>query len=329
VSGHTDALFPTTDIGAVIGVDDHKGSKSGDSSSPRLIVGRLFFRSDATRVEQLFKALAAAQAQRWHASTSGMGGLFCASEADRKTISSALRATDTHTFGTNPTRGMLAAPHLDAEWQRLWRSRSELVPRKAGDARVLFHFLSHTHGQAHCYFPCLRKSRILFVVDRQDWFRDTSQTARASVQGFAKVTMPVDSSVRRAPPGVWLRTKPADQCDPTLAALLGLVDSDLWAFGKVLSVRGADGRTVHDALNADYRHRGLEQPLAGFTPEELENQVPQLAREHFEEFFIRAHRVGRSHVVGGPPRGPLTRTRDFLNVHGRLLLGRCRRAVGS
>jgi hypothetical protein len=305
----------------VIGVDDHKGSDSADSSSPRLVLGRLFFRSDANRVEALFQALAAAGAGVWHASAHGMAGLFSTTETRREAIWSALRATDTHLFGTNPTRGMLSEPHLDAQWRGLRKARhTALTPRKGDDARGLFRFLSHTHGQAHCYFPSLRKSRILFIVDRQDWFGDTRATLRAPANGFVKAEMPTDRSVHHLPPEVWLRTRPPDECEPTLAALLGLVDSDLWALGRVLSVPGPDGRTVHDVMNADYRHGRSEEPLAGFDQSDTDAHVPSSAQKHFEEFFLQASRGGRVHVVGDSPGGRFGRIRDFLRVRSRLLL---------
>lgn|GEM_PF-2658300 len=322
---HTNALFPSANIGAVIGVDDHKGTDSGDSSSPRLILGRLFFRSDADRIERLFQALAAAGAEAWHTSADGMAGLFSTTEAHRKAIWSAPRATDTHLFGTNPTRGMLSEPHLDAEWRGLRKTkRTGLTPRRGDDARGLFRFLSYTHGHVHCYFPSLRKLRILFVVDRQDWFEDTRTTPRASAKGFVRLTMPIDSSVHHFPPEVWLRTKPIDECDPTLAALLGLVDSDLWAFGRILSVPDSDGRTVHDVMNADYRYGRSEEPLAGLNQSDTDAHVPPYAQKHFDEFFIRGGRGGRVHVVGDSHRLRFGRIRDFLRVRSRLLLNQSR-----
>jgi hypothetical protein len=266
-------------IGAVVAVDEHKGSNSGDPQSPREILGRLLLRSDAEAVDRLLDELAAAGAGRWHGSGGEQLGLFRISADRYRAIAGALRQVDSDLYGANVTPAMLETPHLDAQWKELLKADPRLRCWKGTDARAMFRFISVVHGRTLERRPWLRLQRFVFLVDQQPWFANTHDCVPVA-PGFTRVPMyPTGFGAGiRLEPEVWLRTAPPEQCDGDLVSLVNLVDGELWSFGRFLSSREVE-------------------PLDSFGEGDIDEHVPDLAKEHLEEFHFRAYQRGRVHIV--------------------------------
>jgi hypothetical protein len=137
----------------------------------------------------------------------------------------------------------------------------------APHAKSLFWFLD-------CWIRCLRprlgpEIRVRIVVDQQDWFSD--RRVPVFSPGLARIG--VTDIIQVEVLGI---TDKAEMAVAPYLPFLGLVDSELWAFGRLLSLRMPDGETVHDR----YMRRVSSGPISDDDIVISESTWNDLFRDH-------------------------------------------------
>ncbi len=135
------------------------------------------------------------------------------------------------------------SPGSEAEerWARLMSENRELGgfwDVDALHAKVLYWALdSFLRFTTHAYGD----KKIRVIVDRQDWFSGKRARGDGPRPGFIHIGAASDFDME----AYGIVDKTSDAVRPYLP-LLGLVDSELWAFAKTLSLKTHDGTRVHD-----------------------------------------------------------------------------------
>jgi hypothetical protein len=264
-------MFAEADV--VIVVDEWKGH--GFETAPALLSGRAFTNT-ARSSAQLYRLLAENGAARWHASgdRDKCAFLFDCPAFDR--IMAELDRADTCLYNYLERDPNWFAPGTaaDANWQRIMTQSPELARVWDVDskhAKSLFWFVD-------CLLRCLAPRlspdiRVRVVVDQQDWFSERTNRLSELKPGLVHIGA-TQSEIQAEVLGISDKSQPA--VEPYLN-LLGLVDSELWAFGRLLSLRMRDGTRVHD--------RYMQRAHAGPIPTE-EVVIPEDA---WEQMFQRHH----------------------------------------
>ena len=229
------------DVDVLVVVDDWKGSAGKFSRLPTYYSGRSFRLSDP-ETTRLYETLHSAGAANWHASGDRATHSFL---FDAPVFDQILRFLNT---GPTCLYDMLASvdafetPVIQAKWRGILEQYPEL--QAAWDVRTpyamsLFRF---TDFLAHRLSADLAHgTRVRIVVDRLDW----TKSRRASLPSAEGVVTLGWNAADIHVELTSIADKSAIGALPYLP-LLGLVDSEVWAFGRFNSLELADGRTIHE-----------------------------------------------------------------------------------
>lgn len=248
----------------LVAIDDWKGASKLD---PPLCYGaRVVFADDAT---EFLARLTRAGAASWHASgrRGDFGFLFTSERFDD--ILDYLDVGPTCFYGMLQRPEHFETPRFQRQVDELLKEHPQLGPLLPENpyARGLFWFLDrllHKLVEDHGSRP------IQVFIDALDW--DNKRRRAASTVG----------SLSYGASSTWNVTVSTvvDKTGASVAeaaALLGLVDSELWAFGRIQTLPLPDGSTLRQRL------LNSEQSAAG---------SPLLSQDEFE-YMLRPHRNHR------------------------------------
>jgi hypothetical protein len=271
-------LFEDRDV--LVVVDDWRG---GDPSAPRapiFFAGRVFYRRDHDRLSDVFDVLKSAGADRWHASERQGSSLFNAGNYE-DVVTALERCGRSMLFSFNRDLDAFKKPQLKAAWKAI-RS-TELGKAWTSDnehAMALFAFLqrlAHKLGETMD-----RGLQLRVIVDHLDWHKGGLRRGGLSLLGMDDRE------------DAWTI---ADKRDPTVASamfLLGLVDSEAWAWGRMQTRALPAGDTVR-ARMLRWQDAGKPPGLL-FTQEDVDQMLAGAApnlRDYWGR-MIRWMREGRS-----------------------------------
>jgi hypothetical protein len=178
-----------------------------------------------------------------------------------------LVAPKSETFAPNST--------VTSRWRNLISGDADLASLwdvNAPHAQFLYWFLELwcVRGQSHLPVG----TRVRFIVDQQDWLSNRRNSPVDSKQGLAHLAAASDCPIEVEVLCI------VDKSTPAVAPfmpLLGLVDSEVWLYGRLLSRKAADGRTVHE----HYAEHGISaEPLAAGHVTAVETLGDVFARDH-------------------------------------------------
>jgi hypothetical protein len=222
-------LFEDRDV--LVIVDDWWDANQADPNARICLMGRAFLRSDFEAVDDLLGVLRREQAGCWH----GTGGpnLFKSDAFDE--LMRTLERARGRIYTMNRNRAAFSAPRLEQQWKELLE-RHGPPWTDVLEAKATYAFLTRLGYRLDDEIP--RGLRIRIVTDRMAWMRGAA--------GSAPIEALLTTNGPRA--DVWaLRDKEAPGASKYLP-LLGLVDSELWAWGRFQSRRLPSGELVRDAL---------------------------------------------------------------------------------
>jgi hypothetical protein len=256
-------------------VDDWRGSDAGAERAPVYFTGRAFYRRDWERLDELLRLLDEAKAAEWHARKR-----FSLFTSDRCTdILDALDRCQTRAYTLNGERRAFEAAHLDDQWKSVREGPvGEVWKTNAGHAKALYVFLTRL-GQA-LVEELPRGLRYRVLVDRLDWL---------NVKGALPYGATALGATADDTGDVWTVIDRNNRTMASFLPLLGLIDSEAWAWGRLQRSTYPDGSTVRDRMLA-WLDKG--KPDDGIcTQEELDhvlNSVEPTIREYWEKFMRRA-----------------------------------------
>jgi len=248
------ALFKGRD--AVVVIDDWKAGVATAVDSPTYFAGRIFM-ADDPKVGDLCGLLAEAGADRWHASGDRATTEFLFSSPFFDEIVMLVGGMKSILVDMLNGARAFESAHVMAQWQVLQRESvvARSWPTANPQAIAFFRYAEFLCGYLEQLLPGVS---VRLLVDAMDWLN-------------AKVgeTLPSEPGLRALGWGqrgvtaelVMLEDKRGVGATPYLP-LLGLVDSEAWAFGRLQSLKFADGRTVRQRLiewrdNGKLPHQGI------------------------------------------------------------------------
>lgn len=232
-----DTMFADADV--LVVVDDWKGAFD---TKPLMYGGRTFTRE----CRGIYQTLCDSKASHWHASGSRAEHQFLFTATNCGELLELLQGHKSQFFSLIAPSSATFAPQSSttANWRALMAGAPELAELwnvKAPHAQFLFWFLEFWVDWAQAHLP--PETRVRVIVDQQDWLSSRRYAPVESMTGLAYL-----AATSHGPNEVevmCLVDKSATAVSPILP-LLGLVDSEVWLYGRLLSRRAADGRTVHE-----------------------------------------------------------------------------------
>lgn len=284
------------DLTAVVVVDDWKGSPPRQKpDDPVFFAARLFLRSDIPRTTDLERLLRAANAGDWHGS--GPTSLFYGTDASARIISR-LRRSRSRFY----TRRTLYGDHADPEFQeqinevrrdhpecsKAWNDFS--TPYTAGLFAFLNHLASLLAAQQEMHVVSDVK-RLRIVCDVQDW----QQGARGT---GGLIPMPIQQAkddIARGYRAESFTIRRDDHADvDRYRPFMGLVDSEAYAYGRVLTTKLRDGATIQDRIAA----RQPDEPV--LSDEDLVHVAETRLHGKMAAYIDSVLRTHRWHTVWDP-----------------------------
>jgi hypothetical protein len=266
-----DTIFRKTDL--LLVVDEWKWPQV--DSAPAILQARAF--CDTRRsTRALYRLLVEAGAARWHARGKRSESAFLFDSTAFDAVMRELDYADTCNYNhldRNPRHYLPTGPAAP-NWARIMREYPEIGKVwdvDAPHARSLFWFIE-------CLIRCLRvrvaeELNIKIIVDQQDWFSGRRSRLPEFEPGLACLRDLGNALVL----GI---TDKAQAAVARYMPLLGLVDSELWAFGRLLSLKMHEGGTVHQR----YMHHASQGPIG-----EDDVIIPQEAWDDLFETHHGAH----------------------------------------
>jgi hypothetical protein len=220
-------VFEDSDV--LLVVDDwFDGNQEAGGTGRLCFSGRALYRRDHEHTSDLLDALIAHGSDRWHGRT---GASLFRSDGYAAVVD-CLERSSSRLFTMNRDQAIFRSQHFDEPWQRI---RSSELGRawntEAPHAKALLAYLVRVGRALDRELPAGLRIRI--IVDRVDWMRRSTSTAQ-----------PLEYLGATDRVGVWsLFQKEAPACAKYLP-LLGLVDSESWAWGRFQSRPLPSGGTV-------------------------------------------------------------------------------------
>jgi hypothetical protein len=234
-------LFASADV--IVAVDDWKVSLTSVDPGTWYFVGRTFHRADPD-LEDTLRLLWESNAPRWHGSGNrGAADSFLFDSSRFNAIFKWLNTGKTCRYDMLVSARALATEKVQTKWRSILAEHPELKALWGVDttqAPALFRFISFLAARLLSDLP--QGTRVCFVLDRLDWISGRTNARGGAAAGI--LVLPFLD--QRIPTEVLcVADKSAKNAEPYLA-LVGLVDSEAWAFGRLNSLRLPDGTPIRD-----------------------------------------------------------------------------------
>lgn len=252
----------TFDADILVVVDDWKSADTGSPDAPVFYTGRQFRVADP-QLPMLISSLSGAGAADWHASGSRAKHSFLFSVDAYPEIAARLNGMDSALWAMLVDAQDLRAPHIGEQWRRFLEEDPDLkaVWSSEPQATGFFRFIDYLIG-----FMSHRVSdpvRVRVISDTLDWL-----TGLPHDGGLVEI-------VRSHPPFelevVMIADKQGERAQPYLP-LLGLVDSEAWAFGRLQSLQISEQTTIRDR-SMTWRDAGADPTIPIFTQDEFDHAL--------------------------------------------------------
>ncbi len=228
----------------------------------------------------------------WHSRNfSECGNLFTCPDLDR--ILALLGRMRTSSCDMLMSLQDLQSDKMSAKWNQILSrdpSLAEIFDVGTAYARGFFRFSDFLLGTMSERIP--DGTRIRVAVDTLDWL-PKGMRKRDIEDGFIRLLSTNDS----VPATLEMAVNKREECADSSMAFLGLVDSEAWAFGRLQSMKLADGQTVRDRfLSWQARGRPDEPVLTDADQPYLEAEPETVQRywAAYQEWVAR----GRAHALG-------------------------------
>jgi hypothetical protein len=233
-----ESAFAGADV--VVVVDDWKGS-TNKPPAPTFYQGRSFRLADP-RARRIYSMLLSAGAAAWHASGSRDTHNFLFNSAEFGKILDYLDSGDTRLYTLLSHVDIFRTERILEQWKQILAEHPQLL--QGWDvtdpcAMALFQYGDFLGVHLATTLPAGSKVRI--ICDRVPWICGRSGRSKAgdglSALGWARQGIEIEF--------LSLADKQSPGCAPYLP-LLGLVDSEVWAFGRLNQLQLSDGSTIRD-----------------------------------------------------------------------------------
>jgi len=287
-------LFDDRD--ALVVIDDWKAGRR-TPLAPAYFSGRLFLRSDPT-LPTLYELLSRDDASDWHASGSRgeAGFLFDAPHFEQ--IVAIVGESRSVLCDQLSTANGFATADIAVQWHAI-RSKSEAArvwPSDDVQGLALFRFGQFLCGHLGELLP--QGTRVRLLVDRVTWFGSLSPIDQGS--GLASLGC---GGHQIHAEFLTILSKTARDVRPYMP-ILGLVDSEAWAFGRFQSLKFPDGSTVRERLLA-WRANGADLSVRLFSEEEFQQLVaPHASHQNllrYWQLWSEWGTMGRTLYLTGSP----------------------------
>ena len=253
-------------------IDDWKASADAEIS-PTYFTGRVFLAKDL-HVADLYRLLSQAAAEIWHASGPRLTSAFLFTSIQFDEIVEQLGQMRTVLIDMLNTAKAFESPEIVERWNAL-QVNSEVArtwPKNNAHAIAFFRYVDFLAGFLAELVP---KIRARFLVDTMDWLNPgigepVGEEPGLQALGWGERGMTAEL--------VMISDKNAAGAKRYLP-LLGLVDSEAWAFGRLQSLKFRDGTTVGERL-IEWRDRGALRTERVFTDDEYDQLVAPHMNHH-------------------------------------------------
>jgi len=248
---------------------------------------------------QLLEKLEQLDAANWHATE--QRGLFSCAPRELEDVTNLVVSSRSHGLGTGGLLAQLKTEEMKDQWADIQRNFPHMKAWTKNNpyamALVRFLLLAHVTIHEQVSLGSLNVSRVLFLCDRQDWLKPRKD-AKQPVSGFVRMPLYFAEALQTATPefDVWVCVDKTASASQQHLSLLGLVDAEAWAFGRLLSAP-LPGGSLHERLSASAATR-VEGEL--FTTREVadaERHLPTGAASYLSRVMMRAWPEGRFHVL--------------------------------
>jgi hypothetical protein len=278
-------LFGDADVLAF--VDDWRGGDHASERAPVFYMGRTLFRRDFEHVDDLLGLLDEHYASSWHVRKGRQRSLFAPEHY--WPIVRVLDRIQSRQYSLNREVGEFGA--IEEEWRAI---RTGPVggawATDAPHAKALFLYINLL--SRHLDAELARGLRFRIVVNRLDWPDET---------GVHSGLRPLGGSVDGRGESLAVADPNTSEAEPFLP-MLGLVDSEAWAFGRLQSRELPNGQTVRQRL-LDWKYDGRPNKVL-FTQSELDGVLQQAPNELSDWWlrFVQWTAEGRGIELSGRSR---------------------------
>jgi hypothetical protein len=249
---HIDYLFDDRDV--LVIVDDWKAGDSRAPEAPAYFTGRVLFARDRANLAVLYSLLSQDGAAQWHASGNRSSSHFLFDAPHFREIADLIGNIDSLLVDMlNRVQGF-DSTETRSQWQMICERNPVMSQWKDADSHAVAFFRYAEFLSGFLSQILEPKTRVRLVIDSLDWLTGHESKLVSGGPGLV--------SLGWGERGILFEALAISDKQGSAAAaylpLLGLVDSEAWAFGRFQSLKFEDGKTV--------RQRALEWRDAGAAP---------------------------------------------------------------
>jgi len=259
-------------------VDEWKSANARAPRAPIYFCGRIF----DVRQRQFYdflETLFDAEAASWHASGSRETSKFLFTSTHYADVMTFLTTGPTAILDMLGTISAFESDQVKDQWQKI-RAAYPIIDRvwETFDpvAIAAFRYIHFLAGYLSEVLPA--GARVRIVLDQQDWLTGRTHKLHPIGNGVSAITS--NDSIE-----VFVITDKKGDDAAVYLPLLGLVDSETWAFGRFQTLRYPDGTSVRDRLNS-WRDAGRDPDRTLFDEAEFSNLIePHRTHENLRAYW--------------------------------------------